>query len=108
MRSAQARSVRGIGVTPGRAGATAQAAPHAIPWGAGPEREAALAGGAGPPKDEEAPGVAASGVQCEAQYLRTSALCGLGRALFQAFSWGVLWRLKIRFFEAGRCGIAAA
>jgi hypothetical protein len=29
-----------------RAGATAQAAPHTIPWGAGSERQAALAGGA--------------------------------------------------------------
>jgi hypothetical protein len=26
--------------------------------------------------------------------LRTSALCGLGRELFQVVSWGVLWRLK--------------
>ena len=29
--------------------------------------------------------------------LRASALCGLGRELFQAHSWGVLWRLKILF-----------
>ena len=29
--------------------------------------------------------------------MRTSALCGLGQELFQAHSWGVLWRLKILF-----------
>jgi DNA-binding IclR family transcriptional regulator len=29
--------------------------------------------------------------------LRTSALRALGRELFQALSWGVLWRLKILF-----------
>jgi len=28
------------------------------------------------------------------------ALCGLGRELFQAHSWGVLWRLKILFPSA--------
>jgi predicted signal transduction protein with EAL and GGDEF domain len=31
--------------------------------------------------------------------LRTSALRALGRELFQALSWGVLWRLKILFSE---------
>jgi hypothetical protein len=31
--------------------------------------------------------------------LRTSALRALGRELFQALSWGVLWRLKILFSQ---------
>ena len=35
----------GVNAAAGGAGATAQAAPDPLPWGAGPEREAALAGG---------------------------------------------------------------
>ena len=46
------------------------------------------------PANSPAPSLQTPGLRPD---LRTLPLCGLGQELFQAHSWGVLWRLKILF-----------